>query len=59
MDSRAEAETGTNADVVRPSNSNIVEWPFLGSVEFENIHLRYREELPMVLNGISLKIPYG
>eukprot|EP00913_Durusdinium_trenchii_P002361 g2179.t1 len=31
-------------------------WPTSGSIEFQNVFLRYRPELPTVLNGLSLEI---
>ncbi|KAF0756829.1 hypothetical protein AaE_004475, partial [Aphanomyces astaci] len=33
--------------------------PLLGAVEFRNLHLRYRPDLPLVLRGISLNIHGG
>ena len=41
-------------DVKPPQN-----WPAEGRVEFRNIVLRYRPELPAVLKGISLSIAAG
>ncbi|KAK4349562.1 hypothetical protein RND71_032317 [Anisodus tanguticus] len=32
-------------------------WPLAGSIQFENVVLRYRPELPPVLHGISFTIP--
>ncbi|KDO30242.1 hypothetical protein SPRG_05002 [Saprolegnia parasitica CBS 223.65] len=34
-------------------------WPTQGSLRFENLHLRYRPELPLVLHGVSLDIVAG
>eukprot|EP01038_Epipyxis_sp_PR26KG_P012636 gene12636-16943_t len=31
-------------------------WPENGSIEFRNVNLRYREGLPLVLQGMSIKI---
>ncbi|CAM8928970.1 unnamed protein product [Rhodiola kirilowii] len=31
-------------------------WPFLGSIEFEDVVLRYRPGLPSVLHGLSFKV---
>jgi ATP-binding cassette subfamily C (CFTR/MRP) protein 10 len=31
-------------------------WPYQGEIEFENVHLRYRDHLPYALNGITNKI---
>jgi ABC-type multidrug transport system fused ATPase/permease subunit len=35
------------------------EWPQRGAIEFDNITLRYREGLPIVLNGITMSIAGG
>lgn len=34
-------------------------WPTAGEIEFESVTMRYRADLPVVLNGISFKIPGG
>lgn len=34
-------------------------WPEHGVLEFENVCLRYRANLPLALNGLSFKIPAG
>lgn len=34
-------------------------WPTEGAIEFENVQLRYRPELPLVLKGISFQIRPG
>ena len=34
-------------------------WPESGRIEFEDVELRYREGLPLVLNGLSFKINAG
>jgi ABC-type multidrug transport system fused ATPase/permease subunit len=34
-------------------------WPITGTVHFNKLFLRYRPELPIVLNGLSLKIESG
>ncbi|XP_055357966.1 LOW QUALITY PROTEIN: ATP-binding cassette sub-family C member 10-like [Paramacrobiotus metropolitanus] len=35
------------------------DWPQLGAVDFNTVSLRYRNDLPLVLKGISLQIPAG
>ena len=47
------------SDEKKMKNTTIGQWPSRGGVEFQNLRLRYREELPMVLHGINLKIPAG
>ena len=34
-------------------------WPSHGILEFRNVCMRYREELPLVLNNLSFRIPGG
>jgi ABC-type oligopeptide transport system ATPase subunit len=34
-------------------------WPTEGAIEFENVQLRYRPELPLVLKGVSFKVRPG
>ena len=35
------------------------DWPTAGAIELEDVELRYRPELPLVLKGISFKIRPG
>ncbi|GJP65497.1 hypothetical protein CLOP_g22382 [Closterium sp. NIES-67] len=39
----------------RPPSS----WPSLGAITFENLQIRYRPDLPLVLKGVSLQIDGG
>ncbi|XP_078447581.1 ABC transporter C family member 3-like isoform X2 [Wolffia australiana] len=34
-------------------------WPAIGTVDFDDLHVRYGPNLPMVLKGISCKFPGG
>lgn len=34
-------------------------WPTNGTIEFENVSLRYRDGLPLALDGLSFNIPKG
>jgi ABC-type multidrug transport system fused ATPase/permease subunit len=34
-------------------------WPSQGELVFRNVSLRYRENLPLVLNNISMTVPHG
>lgn len=43
----------------RPENKPPPEWPTAGRVEMENICLRYRPGLPIVLKNISLSVEGG
>jgi ATP-binding cassette subfamily C (CFTR/MRP) protein 1 len=42
-----------------PSDPSPDDWPTAGAIEFENVQLRYRPELPLVLKGISFKVRPG
>jgi ABC-type multidrug transport system fused ATPase/permease subunit len=35
------------------------EWPRSGEVEYKNVVMRYRPELPVVVNNLSFKLPAG
>ena len=35
------------------------EWPKNGKIEFHNVHIRYRENLPLVCKGINVTVPAG
>jgi ABC-type multidrug transport system fused ATPase/permease subunit len=37
----------------------LASWPSEGCIEFQNVTMRYRPDLPRVLNGISFTIPGG
>jgi ABC-type multidrug transport system fused ATPase/permease subunit len=38
---------------------NLGAWPTKGQIEFKDVTMRYRDDLPRVLNGISFTIPGG
>lgn len=40
----------------RESGDTPPEWPSHGSIEFQDVKLRYRDELPLVLKGVSFSI---
>lgn len=42
-----------------PNNHPTPEWPQQGEIEFSNVQMRYRKELPLVLKGISFKVSSG
>jgi len=45
------------ADLVTPKDRELPpEWPREGSVELENVCMRYRPELPQILVGVTIKI---
>ncbi|KAG6602878.1 ATP-binding Cassette (ABC) Superfamily [Phytophthora cinnamomi] len=40
-----------------PINSDL--WPSQGAITFDNLHLKYRPQLPLVLRGVNMKIAGG
>lgn len=42
----------------QPNNSNNA-WPSRGTVQFRDVHMRYRPGLPLVLNGLSFSVRAG
>lgn len=50
------AEMNMEAAPIIPSNRPPRDWPKRGTVEFKNVELSYREGLPLVLKGMSVKI---
>ncbi|KAG6965408.1 hypothetical protein JG688_00007223 [Phytophthora aleatoria] len=44
-----------------PSNNEALSpaWPRTGNVVFENVSMRYREDLPLVLKGVSFSVSSG
>lgn len=53
-----EADRHRNIDKKLTTKSEEKEWP-KGEITFENVKLRYRPELPLVLKGLDLHIPGG
>jgi len=54
-------EQYSNLKPEAPSNTDydktVTRWPNKGEIQFQNVELRYRPELPRVLKGLNLKIP--
>ena len=52
---------GTHLDEEAPLHLKVVEdsWPQSGSITFENVQMRYRSELPLVLQGLDFKVQGG
>ncbi|CEH19248.1 Multidrug resistance-associated protein/mitoxantrone resistance protein, ABC superfamily [Ceraceosorus bombacis] len=42
-----------------PQDPSEQEWPLRGAIDFESVQLRYREGLPLVLNGFNASIRPG
>jgi len=53
-------ETELEAPRKLPADSKLVEtWPASGQVELQDVSLRYRDDLPLVLNDVSFKVSPG
>lgn len=53
------ADLPVEGDFVKPNDPENHSWPSRGEVEFKNVSLRYRPELPLVLNDVSFKFKAG
>lgn len=53
------ARLPSEAALQEDSDSNLTGWPSGGMIEFEAVVMRYREGTPLVLNGVSFKVPGG
>lgn len=53
------ADLPAEGDFVKPKDPEEKSWPSKGEVEFKNVSLRYRPELPLVLNDVSFKFKAG
>ena len=47
------------APAIVPSNRPSPSWPSAGCIRFDDVQLRYRPELPLVLQGLSFEIRAG
>lgn len=63
MNSVERIEQYTKIDTERPpiieDNRPAFSWPTRGDIEFSNVEMRYRDGLPLVLNGLSFRIKGG
>jgi ATP-binding cassette subfamily C (CFTR/MRP) protein 1 len=48
----------TEADTKRPDDPG-KNWPETGVIEFKDVQLRYRQDLPLVLKGLSFRVSPG
>ncbi|KUI61105.1 Oligomycin resistance ATP-dependent permease YOR1 [Cytospora mali] len=51
-----EGASVNNGIIPRPPTTA---WPYIGQISFENVHMRYRPELPEVLKGFNLQVAGG
>lgn len=57
MKQYADPETvPAEAPLTLPTDEQLTNWPSKGVVNIDNVEMRYREELPLVLRGITLKV---
>lgn len=54
MDQYSQLET--EPPLIVPGNRPPGQWPQKGTIEFRNVKMRYRDGLPLVLNGLSFTI---
>ena len=52
-------EVAQDADYERPENKLPPEWPVQGAIEFEDVEMSYRPELPTVLKGLTMTVQGG
>ena len=56
----AMASLPQEADKNSPTGKDVPkDWPDQGRLEFDKVKLRYREGLPLALNGVSFTVPAG
>ena len=48
-----------DADYERPENKPSPEWPAQGAIEFKDVEMSYRPELPTVLKGLTMNVQGG
>eukprot|EP00958_Prasinococcus_capsulatus_P017638 scaffold2004_cov420-Prasinococcus_capsulatus_cf.AAC.3 len=53
------SELATEAPATIPEHRPDAKWPWKGSIDFEQVVVRYRPELPPVLHGITLHVGGG
>ncbi|ORX37805.1 P-loop containing nucleoside triphosphate hydrolase protein [Kockovaella imperatae] len=49
----------TEAEAKKPTDPTEEQWPTKGEVNFANVQLKYRDDLPLVLKGLSFTIRSG
>ncbi|KAF8579018.1 ABC transporter [Ramaria rubella] len=52
-------EVEQDADYERPENKPAPEWPSQGNIEFKDVEMSYRPELPTVLKGLTMTVRGG
>ncbi|KAL3662998.1 hypothetical protein V7S43_011941 [Phytophthora oleae] len=55
-----EDNTGkTIKELLNPSDRTVHSWPVPGTIRFDQLCLRYRPELPLVLKGVNMEVAAG
>ena len=49
-------EVEQDADYERPENKPSPEWPAQGAIEFKDVEMNYRPELPTVFKGLTMNV---
>jgi len=52
-------QLGSEPSLVEPSDERLAAWPLTGTITFDAVVMRYRTDLPTVLNGITFEILGG
>lgn len=47
------------SEFVKSSDKNLENWPFIPTIEFKNVQMRYRPNTPLVLKGVNFEIKAG
>jgi ABC-type multidrug transport system fused ATPase/permease subunit len=57
---RASLSSAPTSTAVKPQRPEIApEWPARGAIDFDRVVLRYRDDLPPVLKGMSFSVGAG
>lgn len=49
----------SEGELIRSADPTVAQWPSKGTITFDNVQLRYRPELPLVLKGLNFEIRPG
>ena len=49
----------SEADLQTETDEDVPFWPFSGTIQVQNLSIRYRKKLPLSLKGVTFDIPCG